>query len=121
MTGAVRLVIAEDNLLVREGLVSLLATAGDFAVITACSSLDELYEAVERDHPDVVITDIRMPGRYDGWTLAVRARELRPDLPVIYLSGYSEDGLKPVSGGVFVRKPYRLSDIGDALAKIGLR
>ncbi|MDF2732952.1 MAG: putative NarL family two-component response regulator [Desertimonas sp.] len=90
MTGAVRLVIAEDNLLVREGLVSLLATAGDFAVITACSSLDELYEAVERDRPDVVITDIRMPPNHrdEGIQAARRFRTTHPRLGVVVLSQF---------------------------------
>lgn len=58
---SLRLEVAEDSLLVREGLVSLLATAVDLIPTTACSSLDELYEAVERDNPDVVVTDIWMP------------------------------------------------------------
>ena len=61
MVGVLRLVVAEDNLLVREGLVSLLVAAGDLVPTTVCSTLDELYEAVERDEPDVVVTDIRMP------------------------------------------------------------
>jgi hypothetical protein len=61
MAGVLRLVVAEDNLLVREGLVSLLMAAGDLIPTTVCSTLDELYEAVERDEPDVVVTDIRMP------------------------------------------------------------
>ena len=61
MAEVLRLVVAEDNLLVREGLVSLLVAAGDLVPTTVCSTLDELYEAVERDEPDVVVTDIRMP------------------------------------------------------------
>ena len=56
-----RLVIAEDNLLVRGGLVSIVATADDLETVAGGSSVDELYHAVDRELPDVVITDIRMP------------------------------------------------------------
>lgn len=87
-----RLVVAEDNLLVREGLVSLLLSAGDLVPTTACSSLDELYEAVERDDPDVVVTDIRMPPshRDEGIQAARRFRTTHPRLGVVVLSQFVE-------------------------------
>ena len=67
-----------------------------------------------------MITDIRMPGGYDGWALARRARELRPGLPVIYLSGYSENGPQPVEGAIFISKPYRIGELHSALTTLGL-
>jgi DNA-binding NarL/FixJ family response regulator len=87
-----RLVIAEDNLLVREGLLSLLISAGDIVPTTACSSLDELYEAVERDDPDVVVTDIRMPPNHrdEGIQAARRFRTTHPRLGVVVLSQFVE-------------------------------
>ena len=90
MAGVLRLVVAEDNLLVREGLVSLLVAAGDLVPTTVCSSLDELYEAVERDEPDVVVTDIRMPPNHrdEGIQAARRFRATRPALGVVVLSQF---------------------------------
>ena len=87
-----RLVVAEDNLLVREGLVSLLSTAGDLLTTTACTSLDELYEAVDRDAPDVVVTDIRMPPNHrdEGIQAARRFRTTHPRLGVVVLSQFVE-------------------------------
>ena len=58
---ALRVVIADDNLLVREGVVKLLDHEEGVEVVATCGSYDELMEAAERDAPDVVVTDIRMP------------------------------------------------------------
>ena len=56
-----RLVIADDHLLVREGVRRLLETEPDIEVAAVCGDLDSLLAAVEAEHPDVVVTDIRMP------------------------------------------------------------
>jgi DNA-binding NarL/FixJ family response regulator len=84
-----RLVVAEDNLLVREGLVSLV-TAADLDVVGSCSSLDELLGTVERESPDVVVTDIRMPPshRDEGIQAARRFRLSHPNLGVVVLSQF---------------------------------
>jgi DNA-binding NarL/FixJ family response regulator len=80
------LVVAEDNLLVREGLVSLLASASDLAATKVCSTLDELYEAVDRDCPDVVVTDIRMAPNHrdEGIQAARRFRTTHPNIGVAW-------------------------------------
>jgi DNA-binding NarL/FixJ family response regulator len=85
-----RLVVAEDNLLVREGLVSLISTAGDLAIAAVCSSLDELYEAVQSAPPDVVVTDIRMPPNHrdEGVQAARRLRSTNPEVGVVVLSQF---------------------------------
>ena len=57
----IRLVLAEDHYLVREGVRRLLATQPDLEVAAVCGDLDSLLAAVEAENPDVVITDIRMP------------------------------------------------------------
>ena len=87
---ALRLVIAEDNLLVREGIASLLAAAVDIELVAACSTLDELYLAVDREQPDVVVTDIRMPptNRDEGIQAARRFRSSHPALGVVVLSQF---------------------------------
>ena len=58
---AIRVVLAEDNLLVREGVRQLLATDSSIDVVAAVGDVDELREACERERPAVVVTDIRMP------------------------------------------------------------
>jgi DNA-binding NarL/FixJ family response regulator len=85
-----RLVVAEDNLLVREGLLSLVAVAPDLLAVASCSSLGELYEAVDREQPDAVVTDIRMPPdhREEGIEAARRFRTTHPRLGVLVLSQF---------------------------------
>ena len=57
----IRIVLAEDEYLVREGLRRLLETREDLEVVSACTDLDSLLATVEAEPPDVVVTDIRMP------------------------------------------------------------
>jgi DNA-binding NarL/FixJ family response regulator len=87
----IRIVIAEDQYLVREGLRRLLETPEDFEVASACSDLDSLLAAVEAEQPDVVVTDIRMPpGNTDeGIQAATRLRETNPEVGVVVLSQYA--------------------------------
>ncbi len=86
-----RLVIAEDHLLVREGVRRLLEADPDLEVAAVCGDLDSLLAAVEAEHPDVVVTDIRMPpGNSDeGIQAAERLRTTAPDVGVVVLSQYA--------------------------------
>ena len=86
-----RLVIAEDHLIVREGVRRLLETDPDLEVAAVCGDLDALFAAVEAEHPDVVVTDIRMPpGNTDeGIRAAERLRTTDPDVGVVVLSQYA--------------------------------
>jgi len=88
----VRLVLAEDNLLVREGIQQLLEAAQGLEVVGTCSDMDELLETIERERPDVVLTDIRMPpSRTDeGVRVAARLRETNPGIGVVVLSQYDD-------------------------------
>jgi DNA-binding NarL/FixJ family response regulator len=85
-------VVAEDSLLVREGLQQLLAASPSVEVVAACGDLDALLEAVERERPDVVLTDIRMPptNGEEGILLAARLRDSHPRTGVVVLSQYSD-------------------------------
>ena len=87
-----RTVVAEDNLLVREGLLRLLQTIDDVEVVGACTDYFELMETVQRDRPDVVITDIRMPpeGTDEGIRAARELRAILPELGVVVVSQYAE-------------------------------
>jgi DNA-binding NarL/FixJ family response regulator len=88
---AIRLVLAEDHYLVREGVRRLLEAEPDFEVAAVCGDLGSLLEAADRERPDVVVTDIRMPpGHIDeGIKAARRLRETQPDLGVVVLSQYA--------------------------------
>ena len=87
----IRLVIADDHLLVREGVRRLLETEPDIEIAAVCGDLDSLLAAVEAEHPDVVVTDIRMPpGNSDeGIQAAERLRTSHPDVGVVVLSQYA--------------------------------
>jgi len=87
-----RLVVAEDNVFVREGLVTVLSAEDRVEVTGVCTSLDELLEHVDRDPPDVVMTDVRMPpGQTDeGIQAARRLRASHPRVGVVVLSQYVE-------------------------------
>jgi DNA-binding NarL/FixJ family response regulator len=86
------MVIADDSLLLREGLRELLAGIDGIEVAAACEDLPSLLEAVEAERPDVVLTDIRMPpGRADeGIQAAITLRESHPEVGVIVLSQYDD-------------------------------
>jgi DNA-binding NarL/FixJ family response regulator len=88
----IRLVLAEDHYLVREGVRRLLETQPDLEVAAACGDLDSLLAAVEAEEPDVVVTDIRMPpdGLDEGIQAAARLRETNPEVGVVVLSQYSQ-------------------------------
>lgn len=87
-----RVVIAEDDLLVREGILRVLAAAGDVEVLATCGDRDALLAAVDRHRPDVVVTDIRMPPTFrdEGLEAARLLRRERPDLGVVVLSAHAD-------------------------------
>jgi DNA-binding NarL/FixJ family response regulator len=109
----IRVVLAEDHYLVREGVRRLLATQSDIEVVAVCTDLDSLLAAVETESPDVVVTDIRMPpsGADEGIQAAVRLRETHPQVGVVALSQYSEPryALALLEGGM-ARRAYLLKE-----------
>ena len=84
-----RVVIAEDSVLLREGLIGLMQRFGH-TVLAAVGDAPALLDAVGHDRPDLVITDVRMPpdSTDDGLRAALSLREDDPDLPVLVLSQY---------------------------------
>ncbi|HJY59097.1 MAG TPA: response regulator transcription factor [Streptosporangiaceae bacterium] len=86
-----RVVIAEDLFLLREGLVRLLSAHG-FEIVAAVATAPELLTALVDEHPDVGIVDVRLPPTHtdDGLRAALRARQQIPGLPVLVLSQYVE-------------------------------
>ncbi len=91
---AIRVVLADDHYLTREGVRSLLETDPEIEIAAVCGDLDSLLAAVGETQPDVVVTDIRMPplGVDEGIQAAIRLRETHPEIGVVVLSQYAEPG-----------------------------
>jgi len=89
-----RVALADDNYIVREGLEQLLGGDAEIEVLASCADMPSLLEAVEARPPDVVLTDIRMPPDGDdaGIQIAARLRETHPRIGVVVLSQYAEPG-----------------------------
>src|SRR3954469_25434080 len=90
----IRVALAEDHYLLREGLRRLLEAQPELEVVAVCENLDALLAAVDADHPDVVVTDIRMPpdNLDEGIRAAEHLRETAPNVGVVVLSQYLEPG-----------------------------
>lgn len=84
--------LADDSYLVREALRHLLAPAPDIELVAVCSGAEELLAAVERESPDVVVSDIRMPPlqEREGIRVAAQLRETHPEIGVVLLSQYED-------------------------------
>jgi DNA-binding NarL/FixJ family response regulator len=92
---ALRVVVADDDYLVREGAASLLASVAGVEVVATASDLDTLLAAVDEHAPDVVLTDIRMPPghRDEGIQAAHRLRSTHPSTGVVVLSNHLDPDL----------------------------
>jgi DNA-binding NarL/FixJ family response regulator len=123
-----RLMLADDHEIVRDGLAALLAAAGQVVAGTAADG-NELLAQVARDRPDVAVIDIRMPPTYtdEGLVAAERIRSLFPDVGVLVLSQHAEPTLAlrlmsaAPGGGVGYLLKERVSNLGlllDALQRV---
>src|SRR5215218_148488 len=113
----IRVAIADDDLLVREGIEHILADAANVEVVAVTADYDALMTAVERDPPDVVVTDIRMPPQHadEGVKVALALRKSHPATGVIVISHYIEPdyALALLADGA-ARRGYLLKDrLGD--------
>ena len=88
----IRVLLAEDNLLLRQGVRSLLEIEDEIDVVDAVGDLDALLTAIAEHEPDVLVTDIRMPptGTNEGVVAATRLRQTHPKVGVVVLSQYDE-------------------------------
>ncbi|TDW23387.1 response regulator transcription factor [Kribbella kalugense] len=123
-----RVVIAEDSLLFREGMARLLTEAG-FEVVAQAGDADELRILVERHRPDVAIVDIRMPPGYgkEGLTAAQEIRSRYPGTAVLVLSQYVEPQYAITllstgatgTGYLLKDRVVQLTDFTDAVRRVG--
>jgi len=117
-----KVLVVEDEYLVREVAVGALQDAG-FHVLGAADGEEALAHCKD-DVPDLLFTDIRLPGEVDGWQIAQTCRERHPTLPVVYATTFSMDERRAVPGSVMFRKPYtpdQLVGVVRALAGRGFQ
>jgi len=88
----IRVVLADDSFIVREGVRELLQSVGELDLVATCSDLGSLQAAIDREHPDVVLTDIRMPptNTDEGIRIAEALRKSAPSIGVVVLSQYAD-------------------------------
>lgn len=121
----IRVVLAEDSFIVREGVARLIESVEELELVGLCPDYDSLMKAVERDRPDVVITDIRMPptGTDEGIRAAAEIRRRWPETGVVVLSQHADPAyaLSLFEGGS-ERRAYllkeRVADLDHLLAAI---
>ena len=120
-----RVVLAEDNFLLREGLRGMLATVAGVEVVAGCADLPQTLSAIAELAPDVVLTDIRMPPdrRDEGIRVADHCRRVHPRIGVILLSQYAEPGyVRALLGQGTQRRGYllkeRVSDLDELVRAI---
>ena len=119
-----RVVIAEDSVLLRAGLARLVTDAGH-EVVAAVGSGPDLVEAIIRERPDVSIVDVRMPPTFrdEGLRAAITARDRVPLAPILILSQYVEERyagelLATGAAGVGYLLKDRVADVGDFLTAL---
>jgi DNA-binding NarL/FixJ family response regulator len=120
----VRIVIAEDSVLLRAGITRLLADAGE-DVIAAVDDGDQLLVAVERHEPDLVIADVRMPPTFtdEGIRASIEIRRRWPDIGILVLSQYVEERYAvDLLAGDTARLGYllkdRVAEVGEFVAAV---
>ena len=114
----VRVVLADDSFLVREGTAALLSEATDVEVVASVGDVATLLDAVAEHQPDAVLTDIRMPPTWtdEGIEAAQRIRREHPSVGVVVLSQYAESRyarelLQGGAGGVGYLLKERIADL----------
>jgi DNA-binding NarL/FixJ family response regulator len=122
---AIRVALADDSLIVREGIEQLLDSQPDVEVVATCADPRELTEAIQTARPEVVLTDIRMPpsNTDEGIQIAHQLRETHPDVGVVVLSQFADPtyALALLDGGsdgrAYLLKE-RVRDRGQLMAAI---
>ncbi|MFA6265351.1 MAG: response regulator [Pseudolabrys sp.] len=114
-----KVLLVEDEILISAIVADELRDYG-FDVYEAATGEAALGYLESGAVVDIIFTDVNLPGHIDGSELAVRARALRPDLPIVYASGrHAAFGLEGmVTRSLFVPKPYRPADVCALLARL---
>jgi DNA-binding NtrC family response regulator len=113
------ILLVEDEALVRWFASEVLDEAG-YHVVPAENALEALIILADMAALDLLVTDIVMPGGRDGFALAQSAKAVRPELKILYISGYSWAAAQAHAGqlhGELLRKPFRRDDLLDAVRR----
>ena len=116
LAGSGTVLLVEDNPDVASVSSNLLEQLG-YTVRRATDAETALRE-IERNNIDLVFSDIVMPGKMDGLDLARRLREIRPDLPILLATGYSDAAAGARGDFPILRKPYEIHQLSQAIAKL---
>jgi PAS domain S-box-containing protein len=114
--GSGTVLLVEDNPEVASISATLLEQLG--YTVRRVADAETALREVERDGIDLVFTDIVMPGKMDGLGLAHRLREIRPDLPILLATGYSDAASNVRGTFPILRKPYEIHQLSRAIAKL---
>jgi len=118
--GAGTVLLVEDDDMVRKLVTNQLGRLG-YSVIEARGGAEALERLAEREDIALMLTDVMMPGGMSGPQLAVAVRQRRPDLPILFASGYGEQSAFARAGlpadTPLLRKPFRLGDLAEALRR----
>ena len=114
-----RVLLVEDEFLLCDMIAEALSDYG-FEVYAVANAKDALRHLTCGSPCDILLTDIKLAGSIDGTALARLARELRPNLPVVYASGsyHTIEELDAVSGAIFVPKPYNPDALCEVLSEM---
>jgi PAS domain S-box-containing protein len=108
--------LVEDNPDVASACAGLLEQLG--YAVRWVSNAEAAFREIEKDHIDLVFSDIVMPGRLDGLGLARILRQQHPRLPILLATGYSEAAQAVHADFPILRKPYRVQELSRALAEL---
>ncbi|GMU96359.1 response regulator transcription factor [Ignavibacterium sp.] len=117
----IKILIADDHAIVREGLKQIVAEEKDMTVLGEAENSETLMNLLEKDKWDIVILDINMPGR-NGLEILKDIKQLYPDLPVLILSMFSEEqyGLRSIKAGAsgYLKKVSAPDELVQAIRRI---
>lgn len=108
------ILLIEDDTALRECTVEILGHCG-FAAIPARDGSEALQLAQNGVAFDLLFTDLDLPGSLSGCEVAEEMRRLRPNLPVVFTSGYPDCDRSNIGGAAFLMKPYKVTDLAATL------
>jgi two-component system invasion response regulator UvrY len=117
----IKILVADDHAIVREGLKQIVAEETDMKVVGEASNANELFDLIEKEDWDIVVLDINMPGK-SGLEALKEMKTLYPKIPVLILSMFGEDqyGLRAMKAGAsgYLKKVSAPTELVSAIRKI---
>ncbi|MDB2447311.1 response regulator transcription factor [bacterium] len=121
MSETIKVVVVDDHEVVREGLVTMINTQPNMEVVGDCGDADTALEIIADRKPDIVMSDISMPG-LSPFEMVKRSKEQNPQLRVLFLTAYSTDGnlerALRAGGSGFITKVEPMGVILEAISKV---